>query len=214
MLFYINLILSLLNSAPANAQSIDTMPALASIQSIQKNIVESPKKPGVEIPEVPFYSQFSDIQFPEWKGKSCGVASLAMIVNFYKPSATLPQILLEDGLASGAYLKNAGWLHSGLINLSKQYGLKGASYELSGLSKETAFEKFKTFLKEGPVMASIFYEFDPQSPIPHLVVINGISDGKIYYNDPAETSGGKNISIEKFLIGWKQRFIVFRPATI
>jgi len=214
MLFYINLILSLLNTAPANAQNIDPVPALASIQELQKNITESTKKTEIKIPEVPFYSQFSDIQFSEWRGKSCGVASLAMIVNFYKPSATLPQTLLEDGLASGAYLKNAGWLHSGLINLSKQYGLDGTSYELSGLSKEIAFEKFKTFLKEGPVMASIFYEFDPQSPIPHLVVVSGISDGKIYYNDPAETSGGKNISIEKFLIGWKQRFIVFRPATI
>ena len=214
MLVYINLILSLLNSPIIATENITSVPVLASIQSIQKNIAESPKKTEIKVPEVPFYSQFSDIQFPEWRGKSCGVASLAMIINFYKPDATLPQTLLEDGLASGAYLKKAGWLHSGLINLSNQYGLEGASYELSDLSKEIAFEKFKTFLKEGPVMASIFYEFDPQSPIPHLVVVSGISDGKIYYNDPAETSGGKNISIEKFLIGWKQRFIVFRPATI
>lgn len=214
MLLYINLILSLLNSAPAKAQNINSAPVLASIQELQKNTIESPKKTETEIPEVPFYSQFSDIQFPEWRGKSCGVASLAMIINFYKPNSALPQTLLEDGLTSGAYLKNAGWLHSGLINLAKQYGLNGVSYELSSFSKEAAFEKFKTLLKEGPLMASIFYKFDPQSPIPHLVIINGISDDKIYYNDPAETSGGKSISIENFLIGWKQRFIVFRPNTV
>jgi ABC-type bacteriocin/lantibiotic exporter with double-glycine peptidase domain len=57
----------------------------------------------------------------------------------------------------------------------------------------------------------VHYKFDPKSTIPHLVVINGIKDNTLYYNDPAAKTGEKQISVTDFLRGWKQRFIVLRP---
>lgn len=75
--------------------------------------------------------------------------------------------------------------------MSNKYGLEGNSYDVSKLSKETSFTKLKSFLVDGPVIVSVHYKFDPRSSIPHLVVIDGIKDGIVYYNDPAAKVGQK-----------------------
>ncbi len=99
-----------------------------------------------------------------------------------------------------------------MINLSKKYGFTGKAYDYSKSPSATAYEKFTKQLSDGPVIASIHYKFDPKSTIPHLVVINGIKDGVVYYNDPAAKVGNQHISVTAFLKGWKQRYIVVRPA--
>lgn len=161
---------------------------------------------------VPFYSQFTDISAVEWRKVGCGIASLAMLIEYYEPGSVTVDKLLNEGITSGAYLDDAGWTHSGLINLSKKYGLTGGSYDMAGQSMESAFSKLKDVLKEGPVMVSVHYTFDPKNPIPHLVVINGVSEGRVYYNDPAEKSGAGSITIEKFQSSWKKRYIEIREA--
>jgi ABC-type bacteriocin/lantibiotic exporter with double-glycine peptidase domain len=163
------------------------------------------------IPQVPFYSQFTDITSSKWKKVGCGVASLAMIVNYYKPGTVTVNRLLEQAVAAGAYDHAAGWTYSGLIGVSKKYGLSGTVHDLSVRSSSAALAEFKTALGAGPVIASVHYKFDPKSTIPHLVVINGIKDNTLYYNDPAAKTGEKQISVTDFLRGWKQRFIVLRP---
>ena len=168
--------------------------------------------PKIQIPDVTFYSQFTDILSPEWKKIGCGVTSLAMIIDYYKPDTVVVNTLLKQGIASGAYLKNAGWTYKGLINLSNKYGLDGESYDFASLSNKSALEKFNSYLKDGPVIASIHYKFDPKSTIPHLVVITGIEKNTIYYNDPAAKTGGKTISTEDFMKAWKKRLIVIRPT--
>jgi predicted double-glycine peptidase len=164
------------------------------------------------IPDVTFYSQFKDIQSPEWKKVGCGVTSLAMIIDYYKPDTVVVNTLLKQGIAGGAYLKNVGWTYKGLISLGNKYGLDGDSYDLASQSDKSAMEKFESYLKDGPVIASIHYKFDPKSTIPHLVVITGIENGVVYYNDPASTIGGKTISEANLLKAWKKRFIVIRPV--
>lgn len=159
------------------------------------------------IPEVPFYSQFSDISAPEWKKIGCGIADAAMIINYYKPGAVSVDELLKDGISSGAFITGAGWSHKGLASLFDAYGLAGKTYDLSGLNKDSAFLEFAKQLENGPAIASVHYKFDPQNPIPHLVVITGVKDGSVYYNDPANSSGGKTISISEFNRAWKKRFI-------
>lgn len=166
--------------------------------------------PPIEIPNVPFYSQFTNITSPSWKKVGCGIASLAMIIDFYKPAVSV-DTLLGQGIATGAYDYNAGWTYAGLIRLAKKYDLTGTSYDLASSKSSVAFAKLKEFAKDGPVMVSIHYKFDPKSKIPHLVVIDGITDDTVYYNDPAAKSGKKEISTDLFLKAWKKRFIVIRP---
>jgi len=180
-------------------------PQTLQAETLKKEIATS------TISTVPFYSQFKDITSAAWQKVGCGVASLAMIIDFYKSDTVSVNALLKQGIAENAYLKNAGWTHKGLIQLSKKYGLGGNSYDLSKLSTKASFAEFKNQLKDGPVIASVHYKFDPKSTIPHLVVINGIEGDTIYYNDPAAKTGQKQISTADFLKAWKKKFIVIRP---
>jgi len=167
--------------------------------------------PAAAVPVVPFYSQFKDITSLSWQKVGCGIASLAMLVDYYKPAVPV-DTLLKQGIASGAYLQNAGWTYKGLIGVAGKYGLMGTSYDLAELDKKGAYAQLKKYLEDGPVMASIHYQFDPASTIPHLVVINAVVGDVVYYNDPAAKAGEGEISAEKFLLAWKKRFIVLRPA--
>lgn len=165
--------------------------------------------PSVSI--VPFYSQFADISEVSWQKVSCGIASVAMLIDHYSDEPVDPDALLAKGRAAGSFLPDAGWIHAGLIALGKPYGLEGESISLAGKSRADALAALERVLKGGPVMASVHYTFEPTNPIPHLVVVTGITDGKVFYNDPAETAGNGSISVEKFQRAWKQRYIIIRP---
>lgn len=166
--------------------------------------------PASTVLSVPFYSQFTDISSAKWQKVGCGITSLAMVIDYYKPAIPV-NTLLAEGLALGAY-SNAGWTYSGLITTSKKYGMQGTAYDLGSSDMNKAFSQFSTTLKAGPVIASVHYKFDPKSTIPHLVVINSIKDGVVYYNDPAAKSGGLTISVADFQMAWKKRYIVIRPS--
>ena len=161
---------------------------------------------------VPFFSQFADISSPSWQKVGCGVTSLAMVIDYYKPEAVSVNALLKKGIAIGAYDYSAGWIYSGLISLAKGYGLSGQSYDYGTSSAAAALSHFEQALAGGPVIASVHYKFDPASAIPHLVVIDRMTNGVLYYNDPAAKSGELSISVADFVKGWKKRYIVLRPA--
>ena len=197
-------------AAPKNIEASSPIPALATpptALAVQKIAAAA----STSVPSVPFYSQFSDITSPSWQKVGCGIASLAMLVDYYKPAVAV-DTLLEQGIASGAYLSNAGWTYKGLIGVGATHGLVGTSYDLANQSQTAAYAELKKYLSDGPVMVSVHYKFDPASTIPHLVVINGIEGDTVYYNDPAAKAGQGELSSDKFLLAWKKRFIVLRPA--
>jgi uncharacterized protein YvpB len=203
---------SMVSLPPANI--FVTASTSAHIQNIQNPLLQEKQKSSVSsstIPVIPFYSQFQDITSLKWQKVGCGVVSLAMIIDYYMPSTVSVDILLGQGIEAGAYT-NAGWSYAGLISLSKKYGLDGSAYDLGGSDAKTALARIQSALNSGPVIASIHYKFDPKSTIPHLVVINGIDNDIVYYNDPAANAGAKQISVTDFLAGWKKRFIVIRPS--
>lgn len=167
---------------------------------------------NTDIPDVPFYSQFTDITSAEWQKVGCGIASLAMVIDYYSDDVESVDTLLKRGINAGAYLNDAGWIHDGLIGLLSPYQLKGESVSLVNVSSAAALTELKRVLESGPVIASVHYTFEPTNPIPHLVVVLGIRDGLVYYNDPAEAIGGGSVSVQKFQSAWKQRYISIRPV--
>lgn len=185
--------------------------ALAATQASTTPIILTEKKVATTSITVPFYSQFKDITSPTWQKVGCGITSLAMVIDYYKPAVSV-NTLLSEGIKAGAYLQNAGWTYAGLISVGKTHGLRGNSYDLAKMTRTAAFAEFKTYLKDGPVIASVHYKFDPKSTIPHLVVINRIEGDMLYYNDPAAKTGEKKIASADFLKAWKKRFIVLRPT--
>lgn len=204
---YLNLLIGLFlsTSVAASGGALGTQ-----ANSLRAPLAQIAENSGTNVPEVPFYSQFRDISADEWKKQGCGIASLAMLIEFYKPGSVSVDVLLKEGIVTGAYLSDAGWIHKKLALLADKYGLDGKTYDLSQSDMSNAFAQFKKILKDGPVIASVFYKFDPKSTIPHLVVVTGIAGDKIYYNDPAGASAGKEISAGDFMKGWKKRFITVR----
>lgn len=164
------------------------------------------------IPVVPFYSQFTDIHSSSWQKVGCGITSLAMVIDYYSKETISVDTLLAQGITQGAYNKTYGWIHRDLILLATSYGLTGESYDVSTLNKNTALTTLKSYLADGPVIVSVHYKFDPKNPIPHLVVVDGMYDGFMYYNDPAAKNGQKKISVLDFQKSWKKKFIVIRPV--
>ncbi len=162
---------------------------------------------------VPFYSQLTDITAASWKKVGCGITSLAMLIAFYEPGE-LDSVdsLLAEGIAAGAYSPE-GWTYRGLIDVAAQHGLGGSTHDYRTASMETAFTEMVSDLARGPVMASVHYTFTPTNPIPHLVIINGIKNGTVYYNDPADTKGGGSISVAQFKSSWKKRYLEFYKTT-
>jgi ABC-type bacteriocin/lantibiotic exporter with double-glycine peptidase domain len=213
-MYSISLLIGLLFGGPASAPPPVSDRSLASVGIFS---VPSESEATVElnaIPDVPFYSQFEDIHRVGWQKIGCGIASLAMIIEYYHPDRVSVDTLLARGIDAGAYATNAGWKHRDLALLGGQYGLEGKSYDLATLDTASAFTQFKESLAAGPVIASVHYEFDPKSAIPHLVVITGIEGDRVYYNDPSARAPGQSISISEFLAAWKKRFITFSPQEI
>lgn len=159
--------------------------------------------------KVPFFSQFTDISSPKWQKVGCGITSLGMIMEYYEPGTVSVDTLLKEGINQGAY-SDAGWTYKGLIEVSRPYGFTGESHDLAGDS--TAFTQFSEAVKRGPVIASVYYTFEPGNPIPHLVVVTSIEGETVYYNDPAEQEGGGTISVDAFIKAWKKRYIEIYPV--
>lgn len=206
-------------SISSTTNSVTEVNATTAVTAMEENISSS--TPAIETVveeetelyhQVPFYSQFSDITATQWQKVGCGIASVAMLIDFYSDEPVNVDRLLEQGLQANAYLDNAGWTHNGLIQLSTQFDLGGKSHSLAHLTMQSAFAELKHVLEEGPVMASVHYTFQPTNPIPHLVVVTGIDGDRVYFNDPADLSGQNSISINQFQSAWKKRYISIRPA--
>ncbi len=164
----------------------------------------------IHFDNVPFYSQFQDISRPEWRGQSCGIASMAMAIEFYKPKSFSITKLLSQAINSGAYDPAVGWKHQQLAELADRYGLVGTNYDFSEADNETALNNLEAALKEGPVVVSIHNKFDPRATLGHIVVLTGFENEFMLYNDPASAKVEKKISTLDFLKGWKKRFITVR----
>ena len=199
----------ILGHKPCNLCLIERLPYIFAIIIISLGLILK-KFEKIITNTVPFYSQIKDISDPSWRGVSCGVASLAMLIDYYT-NPVAPDILLAKGIAANAFDDNAGWSHAGLIKLAGEYGLTGETVWL-GSDKQQALAALKAELDEGPVMASVHYTFDYNNPIPHLVVITEIDGEIVRYNDPAEEAGGGAVPLDKFASSWKNRYIKIRPS--
>lgn len=193
----------------STSSALFALPLQANINTaIPPIIIETPQEEHFF--DVPFYSQFKDISEEKWKKNACGIADVAMIIEYYKPGIISVNNLLYKGIESGSYDERFGWSHKGLIDLAKKYGLTGEAYSYSNKSMDFAFNNLTTALESGPIIASVHYKLEPTNIIPHLIVVTGTKDDLVYYSDPAENTGGSSISIQKFKDAWKKRYITIR----
>jgi hypothetical protein len=174
---------------------------------------------------VPFLSQYSDLGDHEWRARGCGITALKMVMDFWHAQNSQYQTvglddLLRRGIASGAYLEGIGWRHRGLVELAQNFGYGGfnVDYAPQSPNPKSATEAWAMACKElahGPVMVSVFSRLDPTRGGGHIVVVAGVENDLVAFNDPeelVEREGRRLIAVEKFLPAFKRRYIVIRPA--
>lgn len=176
--------------------------------------------------EVPFLSQYADVQDAEWKHRGCGIVALKMVLDYWHHMNSSYQtdgldVLMQRGIQGQAYKEGIGWTHRGLVELAQSYGYEGNSFDYAEKgptpkSAEEALSLLEKNLEKGPVLASIFRSFDPQQGGGHIVVITGLEEDAVMLNDPEEESieqGQKQVPRQVFLEGFKRRFIVIHPVS-
>lgn len=167
--------------------------------------------------DVPYYSQWLDIDSEHWRPRSCGICALKMTMDFLDANSgsPAPDDLIKRALAiPGAYSPQSGWVHDGLLSLAKQYGF-ASSFRMEWPEGAGAEDYISGLIAKGiPVIASV------QSPSGgHLTLLTGVREkaGEItgfYMNDPdsRDRLSGKDkfIPIADFLALWKRRIIIIK----
>jgi len=115
----------------------------------------------------------------------------------------------ETGIKKKYYNDSVGWLHTGLVQMAKDFGLQ------SSTTKFSRPEKLLDELKNNRLLvASVSYGFDQKKKGGHLIVVRGVSfkDGKlqkVYFNDPSSFGQTHNeIDGESFLKSWSGNVII------
>ena len=178
-----------------------SVPVAASLSEFSLNIRHQ---------NVPFYSQFRDISIAKWKKLGCGVAGLAMLIEYQIGRPVSVMQLLFEGIAAGAFQNGVGWKHQALASLAENYGLNGRAYDLSTKNNRAALQELLGVLRDGPVLISIHHKFDPARTLGHLVAVTGFENDVFFYHDPEGPDQARVISTADFLKGWKKRFIAVR----
>lgn len=161
--------------------------------------------------DVPKYSQHLDVRDGDWKEKSCGIVAVKMVLDYWRMSSPDCDELIKKGIEMDGFISGVGWKHKELSLLAKSFGVEAENFDWAKEEKDAAFKKLEDFLEKYPVVASIYSGFNPETKNGHLIVLTGMDDNFVHYNDPdsegREEIAGK-ILIDKFLAGWKKRVIV------
>lgn len=162
--------------------------------------------------EVPYLSQFNDLDDVEWQGRACGVTCLAMVLAYYEKEKRPLKALINLGEELKAYNDKYDWYDSGLCSIANRLGYTAfrRRWALSKIDEEFFKKEGRTAndneaynsqaVKEGlyslenslrlgvPVIVSVSKNFDEYNK-GHFVVLTGYEkDGEklagFYYNDP------------------------------
>ena len=164
--------------------------------------------------DVPYYSQYLDIDDPYWTHRACGFCCFKMVSAHHGVEAGEIVDVANRAKREGGYGKY-GIIHDYVIRLAKELGLK--AFREEKINEEKGTQKIVSFLEAGnPVIVSVAEEREGKKLL-HQIVIIGYEqeDEKIkgfYIHDSGKfyDNGGPNIFLpyENFLKDWR-RMVIF-----
>ena len=87
--------------------------------------------------DVPYFSQISDVDNPEWRERACTVTNLKMVLAYYatKDGNDVPSIdaLIQEGIEIHAYDPSVGWNHEGIVRLARNHGVNAYAQEFRSM---------------------------------------------------------------------------------
>ena len=123
--------------------------------------------------EVPYYSQFIDVEDKFWMLRACGAVCFKMVVEYY--GENIPDIVkfCNEAKENGGYDINNGWVHNYLVTKAEELGLQARRSE--GLTSIT--DEIMASLDAGnPVIVSVEKRVLEQTRF-HLIVLVGYEKG-------------------------------------
>ena len=169
----------------------------------------------------PFISQHSLRE--EWAYRGCGLVSLKMVLDHWnlqdERNRTIPmEELLRSAILLGAYREGVGWSHVGLVEVAKSLGYDAFNRDLPKERPEILPDDSFPILAEdtakGPVLVSMWKNYDPEQKGGHIVVVYRIEKDRIFILDPekqSEQEGKVEFLKKDFLSGYKMRSICVMP---
>lgn len=171
---------------------------------------------------ISFISQYTALP-KEWGSRGCGLVALKIVLDYWhdinEKNVTLPlPDLLTLALTLGAYKDGIGWSHAGLAELAAGLGYhawnRDLPREFQGVVASQALFVLREDIASGPVLVSIWKNFNPEEKGGHIVIAHAINDDEIALIDPEKTQeadGRYTISIADFKKGFKMRSICVLP---
>ncbi len=172
----------------------------------------------------PFHSQYRELP-EEWRHRGCGLVALYSVLEYWEKERgrsalpTLPD-LLEEGIEDGAYIDGIGWSHVGLASLARRNGYEAWNRDLPKespeLAPDEAFGLLAVDISRGPVLASVWKNYDPEEKGGHIVIVYDTRGDQVMVLDPEATSESAAYGIvdrARFLRGWKRRYICALPLS-
>ncbi len=139
---------------------------------MQKEIYE-------KVLEVPYHSQFLEVENSFWNIRSCGGACIKMICDYHDVPAESILEIMEYAENNGGYNMDNGFVHDFAVNYFKKRGLYSERVDLGFLTLDDEAKREDNFSKiienineENPVMVSIVKHTLEQTKY-HLVLIVG-----------------------------------------
>ncbi len=170
--------------------------------------------------EVPYYSQYLDVQDENRKPRACAITCLKMVLDFYAaPTKTVDELFVEGQSIGG--MTEKGWKQDAIVILLHNYGVAAYREEFRSNDEDFSVKLLELGKKKiidslvsgNPVGISVF----SKNGAPHLVVFTGVEMESgvplgFYYNDPEahtiEEGRSLFMSTEEFEKGWR-RFAIF-----
>lgn len=170
--------------------------------------------------QIPFTSQYSKELPEKWQWRSCGIASLKNIFDYWQAknaqnSSPTLKVIFKKARTSGAYVKGIGWSHAGLVNTARSFGYEGYNRDLADKPAELALKALIEEVAIRPAIVSVKSKFDPNATDGHLIVVTKVDKKNVHIIDPEEKTakmGIKAIAISKFIAIYKKRIILIRPV--
>jgi len=143
-----------------------------------------------------------------WSDRACGVACVAMLIDFVTGEPVSVVDLLHAGRDLGAYC-DRGWLHVGLADLLTSRGIPAMADQIDSV------HDLAPILRGGcPVIASITLHFPENgSRGGHLVLVTGVTCEadrvvSVHFNDPSRWGAENNVVLaERFAASFTGRVV-------
>lgn len=167
--------------------------------------------------DVPYYSQFLDIDDKFWMLRACGAVAMKSVAEFHGVTMSGLVTLCEEAKESGGYDMTNGWVHDYIVTRLQESGLMTERKE--GL---TDINEIVSYLEEScPVIVSVEKRVLEQTRF-HIIVLVGYekdNEGKVtdfYYHESESTNKERGMyrkcTTEVFLNYWRGKLILGAKA--